>query len=140
MFNNPSDDDIRQRLKQSRRIAVVGMSPNPARPSFGVAKIMRAFGYSIVPVRPAVSEVLGETAYPTLQAVPGRVDIVNVFRNASLLEPIVDACIETGAPALWIQEGIVNEAAAERARAAGIWVVMDRCIYKDYVRLFRDQT
>ena len=137
MFINPDDDSVRDTLRKSHRIAVVGLSPNPARPSFGVSKIMRTFGYQIVPVRPAVTEVLGEKAYPDLKEIPGNIDLVNVFRNARELDPIVDACIERQVPALWIQEGIINEAAAQRARDAGIWVIMDRCIYKDYLRLCR---
>ncbi|MCB6182671.1 CoA-binding protein [Leeia sp. TBRC 13508] len=137
MFENPSDESTQAILKKSRRIAVVGLSPNPARPSFGVSKIMRTFGYQIVPVRPAVTDVMGEKAYPDIQSVPGEIDLVNVFRNANELMPIIDACIERRVPAIWIQEGIINEEAANKAKAAGIWVIMDRCIYKDYLRLCR---
>jgi predicted CoA-binding protein len=134
-FANPSPDEIRQLLKQSKTIAVVGLSPNPARPSHGVSAAMQGFGYRIIPVRPAVAEVLGEQAYADLHDLPGRPDLVNVFRAPEHVEPIVDACIELGIAALWLQDGVINEAAAEKAQAAGITVIMDRCIYRDYMQL-----
>jgi len=93
---------------------------------------LQQFGYHIVPVRPAVESVLGEPAYPDLYAVPGQIDLVDVFRAPEHVEPIVDACITRKIPALWLQDGVINEAAAIRARANGITVVMDRCIYRDY--------
>lgn len=133
-FQNPGPEQIAALFESMRTIAVVGLSPNPARPSYGVSCAMQRFGYHIIPVRPAVSEVLGEKAYADLRQVPARVDCVNVFRRAEELIPIVDAAIAIGASILWIQEGIVNEAAALRAQAAGLTVVMDRCIYKDYMR------
>ena len=114
--------------------AVVGLSPNTARPSFRVAQAMQGYGYRILPVHPALDEVLGEKAYPDLDHLPGPVDIVDVFRAPEYVPGIVDQCIAHKLPALWLQEGVVDEAAAERAREAGIVVVMDRCIYKDYVR------
>jgi predicted CoA-binding protein len=98
-----------------------------------VAQALQHFGYRIVPVRPALEEVLGERAVPDLHALPGPVDLVDVFRAPEHVDEIVDACIELKIPALWLQDGVVNEAAALRARAAGIWVVMDRCIYRDYL-------
>ena len=131
-FQNPSAEQIRALLQRIKRIAVVGLSPNPARPSHDVARSLQEFGYRIVPVRPAVDEVLGEKAYPDLRSVPGPVDLVDVFRAPEHVDGIVDDCIAIHAPALWLQEGVVNEPAAERARQAGIMVVMDRCIYKDY--------
>lgn len=134
-FQNPDPAEIRALLRRARRIAVLGLSPKPDRPSYFVAKAMQEFGYQIVPVRPATAEVLGEKAYATLAEVPGPVDVVDVFRAAEHLDAIVDECIALKVPALWIQEGIINEAAAGRARAAGMTVVMDRCIYKDYVAL-----
>lgn len=132
-FKNPSCEVIAQLLQRMQTIAVVGLSPNVGRPSHGVASAMQRFGYQIIPVRPAVDEVLGEKAYAELAWVPMAVDCVNVFRRAEELDAIVDATIRIKAPVLWIQEGIVNEAAAAKAQAAGITVVMDRCIYKDYV-------
>lgn len=134
-FHNPPPDQIRALLQRVKRIAVVGLSPNPARPSHGVARALRGFGYQIIPVRPAVDEVLGEKAYPDLRSVPGVVDLVDVFRAPEHVGAIVNDCIAMHIPALWLQEGVINESAAERARQAGIMVVMDRCIYKDYLAL-----
>lgn len=132
MFQNPSAQERCELLKRVRHIAVVGLSPNPARPSHGVARAMQGFGYNIIPVHPAVSEVLGVKAYPRLADVPPPIDLVNVFRRAEHLDEIVDECLRLKLKALWIQEGIINEGAVERARAAGMTVVMDRCIYRDY--------
>ncbi|HET7923213.1 MAG TPA: CoA-binding protein [Gammaproteobacteria bacterium] len=131
-FANPAPDRIRDLLQGARTLAVVGLSPNPARPSHGVARAMRGFGYKIIPVRPATDAVLGEPAVPDLKSLPGPVDIVDVFRAPEHVDDIVEDCIALKLPALWLQEGVVNEAAAQRARAAGMLVVMDRCIYKDY--------
>lgn len=131
-FTNPAPDEIRALLQRAHTIAVVGLSPNPARPSFGVARAMQGYGYRIIPVRPATDSVLGEKAWPDLRHLPGPVDIVDVFRAPEFVDAIVDDCIAIKAPALWLQEGVINEAAAERARAAGIMVIMDRCIYKEY--------
>lgn len=135
MFQNPSDDEIRDLLKRVKRIAVVGLSPKPDRPSFGVSQIMQRAGYQIVPVRPLVTEVLGEQAYPDLAHVPGPVDLVNVFRRAEEIDAIVDEAIAVGAPAIWIQLGIVNNEAAQKAKDAGLVVVMDKCIKIEYMRL-----
>ncbi len=135
MFQQPSDSEIRDRLKQIRRIAVVGLSPNPTRPSYRVSSRMQRWGFEIVPVRPAVTSVLDSPAFGSLAEVPGQIDLVNVFRNASELDAIVDDCIALNLPALWIQQGIINESAAARAQAAGIWVVMDRCLMVEYNRL-----
>jgi len=135
LFQNPAPNEIKALFTRVKHIAVVGLSPKPNRPSYTVARAMQGFGYHIVPVRPAVQEVLGEQAYPSLSDVPGAIDLVDAFRAAEHLDALVDECIRLRLPALWIQEGIVNEAAAERARAAGMFVVMDRCIYKDYVSL-----
>lgn len=131
-FVNPSREEIINLLEQSQRIAVVGLSPKPARPSYQVASALQKFGYRIVPVRPALDEVLGEKAYPDLYAVPGQIDLVDVFRAPEHVEPIVDACIALKIPALWLQDGVVNEGAALRAQANGITVVMNRCMYRDY--------
>lgn len=134
-FENPPPEAIRALLDRVKRIAVVGLSPRPARPSHQVAAALQAFGYTIVPVRPAVETVLGEPAWPDLRVVPGHIDLVNVFRAPQYVDPIVDACIERGLPALWLQDGVINTAAAQRARDAGLTVVMDRCIYRDYLAL-----
>lgn len=135
MFANPPDSLLRSLFTDSRRIAVVGLSPQPSRPSYRVSRQMQAWGFQIVPVRPLVAEVLGQPAYGRLEDVPNQVDIVNVFRNASEVDAIVDSAIAIGAPAIWIQQGIVNEPAALRAQAAGLTVVMDRCIMVEYARL-----
>lgn len=135
MFENPSADARRDLLNNVKTIAVLGLSPKPDRPSFVVARAMQGFGYRIVPVRPATAEVLGEKAYAKLDEVPDQIDLVDVFRAAEHLDAIVDECIALKIPAIWIQEGIVNQAAAQRARDAGMTVVMDRCIYKDYISL-----
>ena len=132
MFRNPDPQACCAMLKHVRNIAVVGLSPNPARPSFGVAMQMKRYGFHIIPVHPAAKEILGEKVYPRLADVPERIDLVDVFRSAEFIDGVVDECIALKVPAIWIQEGIVNEPAAERAVAAGITVVMDRCIYRDY--------
>ena len=137
-FNNPSREEIIDLLRQCQRIAVVGLSPKSNRPSHAVAKALQQFGYTIVPVRPAVDSVLGEKAYPNLHAVPGTIDLVDVFRAPEHIDPIVDACIELNISALWLQDGVINEAAALRAKANGITVVMDRCIYRDYSQFIKD--
>lgn len=134
-FQNPSRDDILALLKRVKTIAVVGLSPKPGRPSYAVSEAMQRFGYRIVPVRPAVDEVLGEKAYATLADIPFPVDLVNVFRASEHIPGVVDECLAIKAPAIWIQEDIVHDEAAETARAAGLDVVMDRCIYKDYMAL-----
>lgn len=134
-FQNPPAEVIRALLGRVRTIAVVGLSPKPGRPSYAVARAMQGFGYRIVPVRPAVAEVLGEPAYARLADIPFAVDLVNVFRAAEHIPAVVEECLAIGAPAIWIQEGIVHPEAAARARAAGLTVVMDRCIYKDYMAL-----
>jgi uncharacterized protein len=134
-FTNPSPDAICRTLHDIHTIAVVGLSPNPARPSFRVAQAMQLHGYRIVPVRPRVQEVLGEPAYPDLESLPFKVDMVDVFRSAEHVPAIVESCIALGIPRLWVQEGIVNEEAALRARAAGMTVVMDRCVWRDYQQL-----
>ena len=133
MFANPPPDQIRKLLREVKTIAVVGLSPRVERPSYRVSRAMQGFGYRIVPVRPAVTEVLGEKAYARLSDIPFPVDLVDVFRNADEVGPIVDECIALGVKRLWLQDGVVNEEAAERARAAGITVVMDRCVWRDYL-------
>ena len=133
MFQNPSEAERCALLKRVRNIAVIGLSPNPSRPSHGVARAMQGFGFTIIPVHPKADEVLGAKAYRRLSEVPVSVDLVDVFRRPEFIGQIVDECLALKLKALWIQEGIVNEPAAARARAAGMCVVMDRCIYRDFV-------
>ncbi len=136
-FRNPATADIRALLRTSRTIAVIGISDNPARPSFGVTESMRDFGYRILPVNPALTQWEGIPAYPTLAAAvqalgpDERIDIVNVFRRPAQVGDVVDQCLQLGLRTLWLQQGVINEPAAERAVAAGMTVVMDRCIYVD---------
>jgi uncharacterized protein len=135
VFRNPSNDDVRALLARARTIAVVGLSPRPERPSHRIARRLKDWGYRVIPVRPALNQVLGEKAYPRLAEVPDKIDLVDVFRAAEEIGSIVEQCISLRLPAVWIQLGIVNEAAAERARSAGMVVVMDRCITVEYRRL-----
>ncbi|MDZ7622268.1 MAG: CoA-binding protein [Candidatus Competibacteraceae bacterium] len=134
-FDNPSMDEIRVLLQRIKTIAVVGLSASPSRPSHGVARALQGFGYRIIPINPTLSDVLGEKAYPSLRELPEPVDLVDVFRESSHVAGLVDECIALNLPALWLQDGVVDRAAALRARAAGLTVVMDRCIYRDYVQL-----
>ncbi len=134
-FENPGDAALRELLQSVRTIAVVGLSPQPARPSFRVAQAMQRYGFRIVPVRPLVDAVLGEKAYASLADIPFPVDLVDVFRAAEHVPAIVEQCLALHLPAIWIQEDIVHEAAARQAQAGGMTVVMDRCLLKDYVRL-----
>ena len=132
-------DDIvtlRRILKENHAIAVVGLSANWYRPSYFAAKYLKDHGYRVIPVNPLYSEVLGETCYPDLKSVPEKIDIVDCFRKAEDIPPLVEDAIEIGAKVLWMQLGIVNKEAAQRARAAGLEVVMDRCIKIEYARLF----
>jgi predicted CoA-binding protein len=124
-------------LQRSRVIAVVGLSSKRFRPSYGVAEYMQRAGYRIIPVNPNETEVLGEKAYARLEDVPGHIDIVDIFRRSEFVAPLVDAAIRLGASSVWMQEGVVDEAAADKARAAGLTVVMDRCILKEHRRYFR---
>ena len=131
MFANPDNGAICAMLSQVKTIAVVGLSPRPSRPSHGIARALKQRGYRIIPVCPLIADVLGEKAYARLDEIGEEVNLVNVFRAADRLGAIVDDCLRLALRRLWIQEGIVNEAAAERARAGGIDVVMDRCIWRD---------
>lgn len=132
-FANPGRDEICATLARVRTIAIVGLSPRPSRPSFTIARAMQRAGFRIIPVRPLVTEVLGERAYGSLAEVPEPIDLVNVFRAAEHVGRVVDECAALGLERLWIQEGIRNEAAAASAVARGIWTVMDRCIWRDFV-------
>lgn len=136
----PPDGEIAKMLQAARTIAVVGLSQNPARPSYDVAEYLAAKGYEIVPVNPTITEWEGRKAYPTLRAVQHagiRVDLVDVFRRPEEVGPVVDEAIDTGAPAIWFQLGVVNEEAAHRAQNAGMIVVMDRCTKIEHRRLVR---
>ncbi len=141
MFQNPPADKITDLLRSARIIAVVGLSPDPSRPSHRVALQLQRFGYRIVPVRPSGGVILGEQAIPDLHHLPDvlkhgeRVDIVDVFRRPEYVAAIVDDCIRLGMPALWLQDGVIDEAAAQKARRAGIFTVMDRCLFRDRAAL-----
>lgn len=135
-FTNPPLEEIRALLERVRRIAMVGLSPKTDRPSYKVASALQGFGYRIVPVRPMTKEILGELAYPDLASVPGPVDLVDVFRAPEQVDEVIDACIALQVPAVWLQDGVVNEPAAQRARDAGLMVIMDRCVYRDVARFF----
>ena len=127
-----SADPLGELLKKARTIAVVGLSNKPLRPSHGVSLYMQQQGYRIVPVNPHLQSVLGEKAYASLEDVPEKVDIVNIFRRPEFVPEIVDQAIALKVPAIWMQEDVIHEAAAEKARQAGIFVVMDRCILKEH--------
>lgn len=137
MFQNPSQAEIIDLLRTVKTIAVVGFSPKPDRPVFHVAQGLQANGYRIIPVRPAIAEGLGEKAYARLTDLPQVPDLVDVFRSADAVDEIVDDCIAIGAKRLWLQDGVINEPAALRAQAAGIQVVMDRCVWRDFNQLLK---
>jgi len=129
-------DPIRDILEQNKTLAVVGLSAKTTRPSHGVAAYMQRHGYRIIPVNPQEDVVLGEKVYPTLDAAPEPVDVVVIFRRSEFVPEVVDAAIRKGAKVVWMQEGVIHEQAAERARAAGLRVVMDRCILKEHAKRF----
>ncbi len=131
MFANPTLDEIRNLLRQVKTIAIVGYSPKPERPSHRVAAALQARGYRIIPVLPEISDGLGEKAYARIADLPEMPDLVDVFRQPAAVDAIVDDCIALGVKNLWLQDGVINEAAALRAQAAGMTVVMDRCTLRD---------
>jgi len=141
VFTNPTAGEIGQLLRTARIVAVVGLSADPGRPSHSVARALQRFGYRIIPVTPAAESILGEPAVPALSELPRvlgageRVDIVDVFRRPEYVAGIVAECIALKLPALWLQEGVIDEAAAARARDAGIFTVMNRCLYRDRAAL-----
>jgi uncharacterized protein len=141
MFVNPAADEIAKLLRTARIVAVVGLSADRTRPSHGVARALQRFGYRVIPVNPNEESILGEPAVAALEQLPEvlgpdeHVDIVDVFRRPVHVAGIVDDCIRLKLPALWLQEGVVDEAAAERAVRAGIFTVMDRCIFKERTAL-----
>jgi predicted CoA-binding protein len=130
--SSPQPDPIRELLSRAKTIAVVGLSDDPLRPSYGVSAYMQSQGYQIIPVNPNITEALGEKSYASLLDVSEQVDIVNIFRRPEYVEGIVDQAIQMKAPAVWMQEGVINHAAAEKARRAGMFVTMDLCILKEH--------
>ena len=132
--------NVAELLRSAHTIAVVGLSSKRFRPSFGVAEYMQSAGYRIIPVNPYETEVLGEKAYAELESIPERVDIVDIFRRSEFVPEIIEAAIRMGARAVWMQEGVAHEEAAARARAAGLTVVMDRCILKEHRRMLVSST
>jgi uncharacterized protein len=132
-----TEDPIYDLLTRAKTIAVVGLSGSPLRPSHGVSAYMQSQGYKIIPVNPQIPEALGEASYASLLDVPEKIDIVDVFRRPEYVEEIVDQAIKLKIPAIWMQEGVVNERAAQKARKAGMFVVMDRCILKEHRARFR---
>lgn len=125
-------DQIGEVLKRSRNIAVVGLSNSPLRASHGVAAYMQMQGYRIIPVNPTITDVLGEPSYGSLLDVEEKIDIVNIFRRPEFVPDVVDQAIQLKVPVIWMQEGVVHEPAAEKARRAGLFVVMDHCILKEH--------
>lgn len=132
------DNQIKQILSGMRRVAIVGISPKADRPSHGIARWLKGLGIDIAGVSPAHQDILGLTVVPDLADVPDPVDIVIVFRRSDMVEPVVATAIARGDRAIWLQEGISNEAAAAAAHQAGIPMIMDRCIYKEWLRLLND--
>jgi len=132
------DIQITSLLSEMKRIAVVGISPKEDRASHGISRWLIGLGHEVVGVNPAHQEILGIPVYPTLADVPGRVDVVDIFRRSDSVGPIVEAAVKRGDGAIWMQEGVVNDEAAAVARDAGIPVVMDLCIYKEWLRLLND--
>ena len=135
VFENPSEDEIRTLLEGVRRIAVVGLSPKPHRDSHRVSLYMQERGHEIIPVYPRGERTLGSQVYRRIQDVPGDIDLVDVFRRSSALAEVTDDALAAGVPAIWFQLGCIDAAAAQRARAQGVRVVMDRCLMVDHARL-----
>jgi predicted CoA-binding protein len=133
------DETLRLALLGARTIAVVGLSDKPSRPSYNVARYLQNQGYRIIPVNPNITETLGERAYPDLISVPDAIDMVDIFRRSDRVGPSVDEAITKGVQTIWMQLGVVDERAAQRARAAGITVIMDRCALVEHGRLIGDQ-
>ena len=134
MFENPSKAEIDALLRRTRSIAVLGLSDSPDRPSHNIARALQKFGYRIVPVNPGATEILGEKSWPDLEAAmrgAGPIDVVQVFRRPEHVAGIVEEAIRLKVPVLWLQDGVIDETAATRARAAGIFTVMNRCMFRD---------
>ena len=130
-----NEQDTIKAIFKMKTIAVVGLSPKPIRPSYGVAKYLQSVGYKIIPVNPGHTEILGEKSYPTLKDIPVEIDVVDVFRRSEFVMPIAEVAIEIGAKAIWFQDGVINEEAAKKAEAAGLLVVMDDCILRQHQAL-----
>jgi uncharacterized protein len=137
MASLPKFDPVAEVLKHAKTIAVVGLSNSPLRPSHGVAAYMQLQGYRIIPVNPSIDEALGEKSYARLEDVPEKIDIVNIFRRPEYVEEIVDSAIRLKIPAIWMQESVIHERAAAKARAAGMFVIMDACILQEHRARFR---
>ncbi len=135
-YASPPDNVIRDILRQPVTVAVVGCSPDPARDSHRIARLLMEKGHRVIPVNPQAREILGETSYPSLREIQEHVDMVDIFRRSDQVAPIVDDAIAVGARVIWMQLGVINEAAAACATAAGLTVVMDRCVAIEYARLF----
>jgi predicted CoA-binding protein len=133
------DHMLKEILQSTKTIAVVGLSSNPAKESYAIASYLKGQGYRIIPVNPTVSEILGEKSYPDVQSIPEKVDVVQIFRKSEDVPPVVDDAIKAGAKVVWMQEGIVNEEAAQKAQAAGLQVVMDACMRATHRRLIGAQ-
>lgn len=134
--NNPASDEIKKILQKSKKIAIVGLSPKEERDSNKVAKYLLEKGYDIIPVNPGQKEILGKTCYETITDIPFPVDMVDLFLNPKRVPPIVDQAIEIGAPIVWMQIGVIHDEAAQKAREAGLTVVMDICIKDEHEKLF----
>ena len=139
-MENDINADIEKVLSQYRTVAIVGASDNPERPSYRVAEFLKSVGYRIIPVTPKAEKILGETSYPDLASIPEQVEVVDIFRRPEEVLPIVEEAIAIGARGLWMQEGIVNEEAAARARKAGLTVVMNRCMKREALRRLGGKT
>jgi uncharacterized protein len=137
MASVPQADFVTELLRKAKTIAVVGLSDNPMRPSHGVSAYMQSQGYRIIPVNPKIESCLGEKACASLLDVREKIDIVNIFRRPEFVEEVVDQAIQLRVPAIWMQEDVIHEKAAEKARKAGIFAVMDRCILKEHRARFR---
>jgi predicted CoA-binding protein len=137
MASSVQSDPILEVLQRARTIAVVGLSDNPLRPSHGVASYLQSQGYRIIPVNPQIRTALGEKSYPSLLDVPEKIDIVDIFRRPEFVEEVVDQAIQLKVPAVWMQEEVIEEKAAQKARAAGLFVVMDRCILLEHRARFK---
>ncbi len=135
---NPLDDEIKELLQKSKKIAIVGISRKEDRDSFKVAKYLKEHGYQIIPVNPVYDEVLGEKCYKTLSDIPFEVDIVDIFRRPDAIPPIVDEAIKIGAKAVWMQLGLAHNESAKKAREAGLQVVQSKCIKIEHAKLLRD--
>ena len=136
MTTSTASDEIAELLKRAKTIAVVGLSDSPLRPSHGVSAYMQSHGYRIIPVNPSIKGALGEKAVSSLSEIKEKIDIVDVFRRSEAVPEVVDEAIRVGASAIWMQEGVIHEEAAAKARQAGIFVVMDKCILKEHRRRF----